>query len=530
MTDSTGCKLADSSPLLSKGLCVTQEMLSDVPDDTGFAARVRSAVAWRWGTQVLAQVITWTSTFMVVRLLDPSDYGLFAMTQVMLNALAFLNGYSFATSLIQADHIDKRRIGQVFGLLLIMNSCLALAQFLLAPVAADYYGQPQVEPMLRVQAVIFLTTPFIALPSALLSRKIEFKNQGMVNLLCAVVGAGTALLLAWMGFGVWALVYAPIAMFTVKALGLTISARLLVWPVFDFRGAGDIISFGGALTVCQLFWIVQSQSDILIAGRAFDVHDLGLYAEALFVTLIVTARFLPPINEVAFPAYAELHKKGKPLAAPFLRTARTVVLVTAPLYVGLALTADAAILTLFGPKWTEMAPIAAGLALAMPFFALQIVCSPATNAIGRPRIYVMSSIVGAVLFPAAFLYGISSGPMGLVHAWWIAAPGLLAVTLLLTLPAINVKFTDLARELLPALVGCAIMAVAVTAVKLLTSDMFAPVELLILAATGGLTYAASMWLLWPKVVRETWAMLRQRDAVPTDNDLAPPPAHSDVIR
>ena len=57
---------------------------------------MRSAVAWRWGTQVLAQVIAWTSTIAVVRLLDPSDYGLYAMCQVVLTALSFLNGQSFA--------------------------------------------------------------------------------------------------------------------------------------------------------------------------------------------------------------------------------------------------------------------------------------------------------------------------------------------------------------------------------------------------------------------------------------------------
>ncbi len=69
-----------------------------------------------------------------------------------------------------------------------------------------------------------------------------------------------------------------------------------------------------------------------------------------------------------------------------------------------------------------MIPIIAGLAIAMPALALQIVCSPATNAIGRPRIYVMTSAFGAVLFPIAFLIGVDSGPMGLVYAWWMAAP------------------------------------------------------------------------------------------------------------
>lgn len=489
---------------------MTQEVSLSGPDDAGFAARVRSAVAWRWGSQVLAQIITWTSTIAVFRILDPADYGLFAMTQAVLAALNFLNGYSFATSLIQADDVSERRIAQVFGMLILSNAGIALAQFLLAPSAAAYYGQPLVADMLQIQALIFLATPFIALPSALLARRIEFRSQGLVNLLCALVGASTALALAWYGFGVWALVYAPIAMAAVRAIGLTISARLLVWPVFDFRGAGDILSFGGALTLCQLLWIIQSQSDIFIAGRSFSPHDLGIYAEALFLALVVTGRFLPPINEVAFPAYAELHKAGRSLAPFFLRTLRTVLLVTGPLYVGLALTADAAILTIGGEKWAEMIPIIAGLALAMPAFALQIVCSPATNAIGRPRIYVTTSAIGAVLFPVCFLYGISNGPMGLVHAWWIAAPALLTATLALTLPAINVRLRDLVLQLWPVIAATLVMAAIVYGTSLLIAGWLPPIRLLVLAMVGAGTYCLTMWLAWPDVVKETWGMLRQR--------------------
>ncbi|GAA4647616.1 lipopolysaccharide biosynthesis protein [Pontixanthobacter gangjinensis] len=497
----------------ANGLLVTKERAFIAPDDSGFAARVRSAVAWRWGSQVIAQIITWTSTIAVFRILDPSDYGLFAMTQAVLAALNFLNGYSFAASLIQTDDVDDRRISQVFGMLILANAGIALAQFLLAPAAAVYYGQPEVEAMLKVQALIFLATPFIALPSALLARRIEFRSQGLVNLLCAIVGATTALGLAWIGFGVWALVYAPMAMAGVRALGLTISARLLVWPSFDFRGAGDILSFGGALTLCQLLWIVQSQSDIFVAGRSFTTHELGIYAEALFLALVVTGRFLPPINEVAYPAYAELHKAGRPLGPFFIRTLRTVLLVTAPIYVGLALTAEAAILTIGGEKWAEMIPIIAGLALAMPFFAMQIVCAPATNAIGRPRIYVTTSAIGAVLFPTCFLFGIANGPMGLVHAWWVAAPLLVIATFALTLPAINVRLADLLKQLLPVMLASGVMALAVTAMKFalgtMAPEIAPPLLLLILVPLGALTYVAALWLGWRNILYETWAMLRK---------------------
>ena len=493
----------------------------DVADtrDAGFAARVRSAVAWRWGTQVAAQIITWTSTILVVRLLDPTDYGLFAMTQVVLTALAILNGHSFATSLVQTEKIDQRRIGQIFGLLLLFNGTMAAIQFLSAPLAAAYFREPLVADMLRIQAVIFLTVPFTALPSELLARRLEFRKQGQVNMATAVIGAVTALTLAWLGYGVWALVYAPIAMFVTRAIGLSVAAKLLVKPILDPRGAWDLVTFGGTLTLCQLFWIIQSQSDIVIAGRLLPTYDLGLYSEALFLTLIVTGRLLPPINEVALAAYSELHRAKKPLAPYFLKTARMVMMVSAPINVGLALTSESAILTLFGDKWAGMIPIVGGLALVMPAFALQLICSPVTNAMGRPQVYLSTTICGAVIMPLAFFWGVNGGffdgdqgAIGLVHAWWVAAPLLLAVTLSLTLPKIGVSIWSLADELAPIALACAAMACAV-----LAAQRFAPLgapwlDLAWNAAIGAAVYAGTFWFAYRPLVRETWAMLRNPEA------------------
>lgn len=478
----------------------------------GFGERVRSAVIWRWGSQALAQIITWTTTIIVVRLLDPHDYGLFAMTQAILAALNFLNGYGFATSLIQSREVDERRIGQVFGLLILSNLLLAGTQVLLAPLAADYYNQPMVADMLRIQALIYLTTPFIALPASLLARGLHFRTQALVNLLCAAVSAGVALALAWTGHGVWALVWAPIALFAVRGLGLTIAAGRLVRPIFDFRGSRDIIGFGTALTLCQLFWIIQSQSDIVIAGRAFTPHDLGLYSEALFLVLIFTGRFLPPLNEVAFPAYAELNNAGKPLGPAFVSGVQMIMLIAAPFYVGLSLVAGPLVTTFFGPKWTEMIPIVAGLAIAMPAMALQIICSPATNALGRPGVYVFTSICGAVIMPTCFFYGVTQGPEGLVDAWHVAAPLLLLATLAATLPAVGVNPVALVRALLPVALGCGVMAIAVWLLESRILALPAPLQLAVLAPAGAAVYGATLWLCSPALVRSTWARLRKPEA------------------
>ena len=469
--------------------------MTNVPDPIAppLSERVRTALFWRSGSQILAQIVMWGSTIVVVRLLDPHDYGLFAMTQVVLALFNFLNGYSFASALVQADSINDRRIAQVFGLLILLNVGLAIVQFFAAPIAAAYFRQPMIADLLRVQSLLYLATPFIALPSAILARGLEFKMQAASNMAGALAGAVTAFACAWWGLGVWTLVAAPLALFYVRAIGLTYAARTFIWPSFNFTGARHMFTFGGALVLCQLFWIVQSQSDIFFAGRHFSPHDLGLYAEALFVTLIFTGKFIPPLNEVAFPAYANLAKEGGHVGDAFITSARLTMFVALPLYFGMAVIAEPLVTTLFGVKWTGMAPIVSGLAIAMPFFALQILCSPATNALGLPQVYIKSSIAGAIIMPVAFLVGLRWGVTGLVHAWQVASPLLLIVTLMLTLPVIGADWRKLAAGLVPTVVAAGTMALIVYVVSLYTRALPPPITVVLLGAIGAACYIGLLW-------------------------------------
>ena len=499
---------------------------SPLPDqDSTFGTRVRSALAWRYGGQIAAQIITWGSTILVVRLLDPTDYGLFAMSQVVITALMFMDGWGFAQGLVQKKEVSRRDIGQAFALLLLLNTALAALQFLLAPLAAAYYQEPLVADMLRVQALLFITTPFIALPSALLSRELSFRPQAIANMIASVVGAATALLMAWTGYGVWALVIAPLAAFAVRAAGLVVAVKSLPRPVFNLTGARTILAYGGAMTTVQLLWIVQSQSDILIAGRVLPTYDLGLYAEALFLTLIVTARFLPPLNEVAFPAYSELHQRARPLAPYFLRASGAVALITFPMFIGLALTATEAVGTLFGEKWLPMAPIVAGLSLVMPARAMEIICAPATNAIGQPRIAVYTGGVGAMVFVASFLVGVRFGTDGLIAAWWIAAPLLLAYTLGMTLPRIGVGFIDWIRAVAPAGLACGTMTLAVLALDPLMTGRPMWGSLLAKAGAGAGVYLATVMLVAPDMARRSLDLIRRRQPFASE-----PPGRMDTTQ
>lgn len=478
-------------------------------ESESIARRVRSAVYWRSGSQIVAQLVMWASTFLVIRLLDPADYGLFAMTQIVLSLMSLMNGYSFTGSLVQAESIDSRRTAQVFGMLILMNFGLAAAQFLLAPFAAAYFRQPIVADMLRVQSVLHLFTPFIMMPQALLSRTIDFRTQARVNLMAALIAAIVAPTCAWAGLGVWTLIAAPIALFGSRAIGLAIVGRWWIWPSFRFGGAGATLAFGGTMLVSDLFWFIQTQADVFIAGRVLDAHRLGLYTTALFLSQILASKFVPALNEVAFPAYARMQADRAAVAWSFAKSVRLIMLAAMPFSLGLAVTAEPLVLTVLGGKWAEAAPIVRVLGLAMPFVTLQILYAPATNALGRPGIPARVSFAGAVIMPAAFLIGVRHGPVGMAWAWAIGFPLLTLVATILSLPVIGVRAGDLLRAIRPAAVAGLLMAAGVLAIDSLLPPLAAAGRLAILVGTGGLLYAAALLLFARDTLRECLALVRR---------------------
>lgn len=458
------------------------------------AAKVRQAVIWRSGSQIVAQLVQWTATFLVIRILQPADYGLYAMTGVMLAFLSLLNGYSLASGLIRQPTVTRMEVRQLFGMLLLLNLALAALQVAAAPLVASYYRQEAVTAILRMQALLYVFTPFIALPYALLARELEFARQARVNILASLAGAGIALGGALAGWGVWTLVWAPIALFGCRAVGMTLAAQSLVWPSFRFRGAGTLARYGGVLTLGQFFWFAQTQADVVIAGRWFDARAVGLYTTALFLTQIFQNKVVPPLNEVAFSAYARLQHEPGAVGAAFLRSSGAIMAAALPIYLGMAATAEPLVRFALGAHWADAAPLVRLLGCAMPFMTLYVMMPPACDAIGRPGIGVRASIVGAVVLPVAYLIGVRAGGLsGLGLAWLVAWPAMLVVLGARALPAIGVTAGELTAAVAPSVKAGIAMAVAVLLLRRVLPPLGPGAEVALLAACGAAIYAG--WLL-----------------------------------
>lgn len=473
--------------------------------------QVRSAVIWRSGTQVFSQLLSWASTFLVIRILAPADYGLFAMTSVVLVLLGLLNGYGFANAAIQHREDGTAQLRQLFGLLIVVNGALAAVQFLTAPLVAAYYHQPRVTALLQVQSLIYLTNPFLALGYAVLSREMDFRKQAQVNVGAAILSALVALAGAMGGLGVWTLILAPLTGFVTRALGMMTAARAWMWPSFDFRGARALADYGGVVMVGQVFWFLQTQADIIIAGRMLPAQQLGFYTTSLFLSQIFVNKVVPPLNEVAFSAYAQMQHEPAALAEGFLTKVRAIMLLALPFCFGLASVAEPAIHVMLGEKWLPAAPVVRILALAMPFMTLHVLFAPATNAVGRPGIATRSAVLGSVVMPLAFWFGVRwGGAEGIAVGWLLGYPVVAFVTALWAMPVLDVPMARLGQALLAPVLAGGAMALVVMLTDHALHDLPPLPRLLLLIVAGGATYGLLLLGFARERLAEAWALVRKK--------------------
>jgi O-antigen/teichoic acid export membrane protein len=340
----------------------------------------------------------------------------------------------------------------------------------------------------------------------------DFRAPAQVRLAAALAGAITALAGALGGLGVWTLVAAPMAMLLTEAVGMTRAARAPIRPSFRFAGAGHIAGFGGVMTATQLFWFVQSQADVMIAGRVLDAHELGVYTTGLFLAQLLAAKFVPPINEVAYAAYSRQQGEGKADhgAAALLATIRLVMLVGLPAYAGLAVVAPVLVPVLLGEKWLEIIPLLPILAIAMSMLTLQILFAPATNARGNPGIALKVTMLGAVVMPAAFFIGSHWGVTGFAWGWVGGMAVLTAATIQLSRGLLGLRIAGLVRAIAPPLAAALVMAAGVA---LALGAMPAVMPLAALAAAvllGVALYLGALQLIAPDRLAEALRFLRER--------------------
>ncbi len=476
---------------------------------TELKGRVVSGLRWQAAAKLGSQLISWAATLVVMRLLAPADYGLMAMTMILVGLTSLVAEMGLGAALVRSPEVTFTQQRAVFGLALLVNLALYGALLALAPLSVSVFSEPR---LFALTAAMGLQLPLAAMavvPESMARRDLRFKELSAIEMAQQAGAATTTLGCAWGGLGVWSLVAGHVAATLIKSLMLLMRFGTVA-PLFALRGQRELASFGGALTANRLVWFAYTQADVFIAGKLLGAQLTGAYAAAVSLANMPMQKLMGISNQVAYSAFSRLQNDPQALARGVLGSLRVTATIGVGLLWGLAATAPNLIPLLLGSQWQAAVLPLQIVAAIVPLRLVQTTLSTATIAAGHVGTDLRNNLVGLVIMAPAFALGAGLGGVnGLALGWAVGFPIVFALAMRNITGRLGLGLRQVLRQLVEPTIAGAVLWAVVEGVSIGLADRAPAAATLVMQIVLGVAaYGGTVALIDRPTLREMLSFVR----------------------
>lgn len=385
------------------------------------AARAALSAFSGQGAMALLQIL---SVVVLARLLTPSDFGLYAMVFSVIGIAHLFRDLGLSAAAIQAPQLSHQQQSNLFWVNTGLGALGALACLALAPLLGAFYDNPAVVPIASALACTFIMSGAVTQWRAGLVRQMRFGRVAVADIAAAVLGFGSGIVGALLGWGAWALVAQQVVGGFFALVFLGFAAGWLPRPYRRFERMSELYRFGGTMFVTQVLTYVAAESGSIILGRQFGPYSVGLFNRAVQTVRTSINQIRTPLWQVAFTTLAKIQNDD----ARFMRfMARGQLVVCIPILAvtgGVAAASAPFTEVVLGSQWAAAAPFVALIAIGEGVDSLASIAYWIFTARGLGRQLLQLTVVTVAVRVLALIAGSTFGPIG-VAAAFAATPILL---------------------------------------------------------------------------------------------------------
>jgi O-antigen/teichoic acid export membrane protein len=379
--------------------------------------QVMDGLKWSVIAKLLTQIFSWVSTFLVIRMLSPSDYGVIAIAMVFFSLISVFTTNGLSSALVRQQKREHALSNQIFTLSIFVNIVLSVAVAFSAQQIADAYGNQDLVSVLYILAIINPLTSLMVVPAAHLQMEMKFKKKAFVETLSGIVGAVTAFVFAYMGEAYWALIYSNIVMIIVKVVGTNYCAKSHYYPTMDFSGAKEHVAFALNIQIGSIVWFAYNKADTMIIGKMLGLERLGFYSVASEVASIPMSKVSAILNDVAFAAFSKSKSDLVAMKHYLEKAIRVMGVFAFPIFMGISAVSDELVYIALGDKWMDAALVISILCFVLPLRMINAVFMNFANALGESGFNLRNGIFTAIVLIASIATGAQYGLPGVAYGW-----------------------------------------------------------------------------------------------------------------
>lgn len=428
---------------------------------------VLSNFIWRFAERCGAQVVQLIVSIVLARILAPEAYGTIALVLVFANILQVFVDSGLGNALIQKKDADDLDFSSVFYFNICWCFVLYAIIYFCAPLISDFYDDQSLTAIVRVLCLTVVISGLKNVQQAYVSRTMQFKKFFFATLLGTIMSAIIGILLASVGFGVWALVAQKLVNLFVDTLVLWITVKWRPKLMFSFQRLKGLLSYGWKLLVSSLLDAVYNDLRQIIIGKLYTESDLAYYNQGKqFPNLIVTNINIS-IDSVLFPVMSFEQDNKEQLKKMMRRVMKISTFILAPVMIGLAFAAPTVISLVLTDKWLPCVPYLRIFCISFMFYPLHTANLNAIKAMGRSDLFLKLEVSKKII---GFLLLIATMRLGVIFMAYSLLVSSIINQIINSLPnykLLNYSYLEQLKDILPNIVISVVMGIAINFIALM---------------------------------------------------------------
>lgn len=445
-------------------------------------------VIWKFAERILAQVVSLIVSIVLARILLPEDYGAIAMVTVFITIANVFVTEGIPNSLIQKKNTDDLDYSSVFVFNLCLSIFLYFVIYISAPLISSFYNMDILTPVIRVMGLKIIVASFNSVQHAYVSKNMMFKKYFWSTLFGTLISGVIGIVMAYKGFGIWALVAQYMVNSTVDTIVLFFTVDWRPKLKCNLNRLSYLIKFGWKMLFEGVTNTIVQQLQNLIIGKIYTSADLAYYTKGQQFPSLVVTNISSAIASVLFPAIANEQDNENKVLSILRKSSRLSYYVVFPMLTGLAMVAKPFISIVLTEKWIDAVPFLQAYCIIYATYVWLIPRHQALNGKGRSDVYLLEHLLYRVILIGVLLLTFRISIATMVLGQVICSLVLCGIVCYTSYKYNGYCVLDQLSDALPSLIGCAVMTIPTYMIGLLNVNLY--LKLLCQCSAGIVVYVS----------------------------------------
>lgn len=467
-----------------------------------------NGLVWSTVERFSVQGISFVLGLLIARMLSPSDYGVLAMLSIFISVSSTFVDSGFSSALIRKTDRTEADNSTVFYFNIVVGIAFYAILFFCAPFIADFYNTPILVPITRVVTLTLVLGSFCTVQQALFTAHINFKTQAKVSFSATLLSGITGVVMAYFGFGVWALVAQTLVASIIRTILFWWYSKWRPILIFSKKSFHELFSFGSKLLASGLLDTIYNNLYTIIIGKLFSAHNLGLYSRASQFSQFPSSNITGIIQRVTFPVLSTIQDEDDRLRQDYRLIIRLSGFIVFPMMTGLSAISEPLINVLLTSKWAGCVIYLQIICFAMMWYPIHAINLNLLQVKGRSDLFLRLEIIKKILGVSILCITVPMGLLTMCYGQIFSSIICLIINTHYTGKLINVGFLRQMRDLMPSLINSLIMGLIVYFSLLLVSSMI--LKLIIGIVIGAVYYIAINYITKSKELKYLMNIIHRR--------------------